>query len=75
MVASPWNIVGLVIAIAICTIAATVIGGLLKVLVYRPERKPELEKLPRVPQPKLLTSEAAEPTADPEPTEPKEASP
>lgn len=57
MVASPWNIVGLVIAIVVCVIAATVIGGLLKVLVYRPERKPELETLPEVPQPKLLTHE------------------
>lgn len=61
MVASPWNIVGLSIAIAIGLIVVVVLVGLLKVLVYRPERKPELTKLPEVPTPKLLSAEPATP--------------
>lgn len=48
-VASPWNIVGLVVAGVIGLIVLLVVGGVLNVLVYRPARKPPLAKLPELP--------------------------
>lgn len=55
MVASPWDIVGLVIASVITLGVAGVFGVLLKVLVYREGTKEELGALPKVPEPKLLS--------------------
>ena len=66
MLESPWNIIGLVTSIVVTLGVAIVFAVLLKVLVYRGDTKEELEALPEVPEPKLL-SYAEDPKIDASP--------
>ena len=74
MLASPWPVVGLSVALLLTLTILGVVLGVLRQLVYRPPRKPTLEaqELPKLPG-RSMASDPAQLTS--EPTSPASTSP